>query len=84
MGGNLSSVPFGVFEPHDVEAMSVAHSEACDALHLNGDARARTAIAVRVIRLARRGKIDPDALRDQVLAEVSDDAGQHETTLRST
>jgi CRP-like cAMP-binding protein len=39
------------------------------------DARARTAIAVKVVKLARRGECSPTALRDQVLAEVSAGTG---------
>jgi hypothetical protein len=66
-------LPFaaGVFEPDDVEAMSHAYEEVCIALHINGDARARETIAVRVIELARRGERRPTVLRDRVLAEAN-------------
>ena len=45
-------VPFlpdqGVFEPAVVHAMSVAFDEVSSALDLDGDARARETVAVRV------------------------------------
>lgn len=71
MIANLPSEVAGVFEPGDVEAMSLACEEVCHALHINGDARARETIAVRVIELARRGEHSPTVLRDRVLAEAN-------------
>ena len=71
MGANLPFLAAGVFEPDDLEAMSLAHEEVCHALHINGDAGARQTIAVRVIELARRGEPCPTVLRDRVLAEAN-------------
>ena len=75
MGVVLTIVPGGVFEPNDVEAMSLAYEDICDALHINGDLRARETIAVRVIELARRGERCPTVLRDRVLAEANGGTG---------
>ena len=69
MGAIVPSVSAGVFYPEDVEAMSLAYEEICQALHINGDAEAREAIAERVIQLAKRGELCPTVLRDRVLAE---------------
>ena len=71
MGGSLSYVSAGVFEPDDLKALSLAYEEVCNALHINGDAGARQTIAVRVIELARRGERRPTVLRDRVLAEAN-------------
>jgi len=65
----------GAFEPNDVQAMSLAYEEICDALHINGDIKARETIAVRVIELARRGERCPTVLRDRVLAEANAGTG---------
>ena len=58
------------FGPKDLEAMSQAYEDVCTALHINGDAAAREAIAVRVIELARRGERCPTVMRDQVISEA--------------
>ena len=76
MGTTRSFVSTGVFKPHDVEAMSLAYEEVCNALHINGDARLRETIAVRVIDLARRGELRPRVLSDAVLAEVNAGTGR--------
>ena len=68
-------VSAGVFEPNDIQAMSLAYEDICDALHINGDLRARETIAVRVIELARRGERCPTVLRDRVLAEANGGTG---------
>ena len=60
-----------MFEPEATQAMSVAFDEVCQALKLNGDARAREAIAVRIIELARRGERDPNRLRERVLQDAN-------------
>ena len=44
--------------------------EVCRKLQVNGDQRAREAMAVRIIELARRGERDPKRLSDQVLREA--------------
>jgi hypothetical protein len=56
--------------------MSMAYEDICEALHINGDARAREAIAVRVIELARRGERSPANLRDRVLGEANGGTGR--------
>ena len=71
MGASLSFLSAGVFEPDDLEAMSLAYEGVCNALHINGDAAARQTIALRVIELARRGEPRPTVLRDRVLAEAN-------------
>ena len=71
MGAILSLGSAGVFEPNDIQAMSLAYEDVCDALHINGDIRARETIAVRVIELAGRGERCPTVLRDRVLAEAN-------------
>ena len=71
MGANLPFLSAGVFKPDDLEAMSLAYDEVCNALHINGDAGARQTIAVRVIELARRGERCPTVLRDRVLVEAN-------------
>jgi hypothetical protein len=60
-----------VFSPHDIQVMSVALDEVCNALALNSDKRARDTVAVRIIELARRGERSPTKLRDRVLAEAN-------------
>jgi hypothetical protein len=66
-------IPFlqdAAFDPSAVRAMSIALEEVCRALQVNGDQRAREAMAVRIIELARRGERDPGRLRDRVLREA--------------
>ena len=60
----------GAFEPNDIQAISLAYEEVCNALHINGDIRARETIAERVIELARRGARSPTLLRDRLLREA--------------
>ena len=60
----------GAFEPADIHAMSIALNEVCKARQIDGDARAKKAVARRIIELARRGERDPTKLRDRVLAEA--------------
>jgi hypothetical protein len=67
----MGAILVGIFEPNDIEAMSLAYEEVCNALHINGDARARETIATRVIELARRGERRHTVLRDRVLAEAN-------------
>jgi hypothetical protein len=59
------------FGPEQTHAMSAAFDQVCHALKVGGDARAREAIAVRIIELARRGEHDPERLRDRVLSDAS-------------
>ena len=59
------------FEPEGIKALSTAFDEVCKALQLGaGDSRNREVIAVRIIELARNGIIDPNALRNRVIAEA--------------
>jgi hypothetical protein len=60
-----------VFDPEATHAMSVAFEDVCRALKLNGDARARETVALRIIELARRGERDPERLRARVLREAN-------------
>jgi hypothetical protein len=63
-------VPFfqhDAFDPDALRVMSIALEEACRKLRVDGDQRAREAIAVRILELARRGERDPERLRDGVL-----------------
>jgi hypothetical protein len=67
-------VPFiretGVFEPKDIQAMSLALDEVCKALNFTDGMKAeREVIAERIIALARRGERSPMRLRDRVLQE---------------
>jgi hypothetical protein len=64
-----------VFKPDDIKVMSRALEDACKALNINGDARARDAIAIRIIELARRGEREPTKLRDQVVQEANGATG---------
>jgi hypothetical protein len=58
------------FDPDALRAMSTALEEVCRKLQVNGDQRAREAMAVRIIELARRGERDPERLSDGVLREA--------------
>jgi hypothetical protein len=59
-----------VFEPSDLKAMSMALEDVCKALKLDGNAKAREVVAVRLIELARRGERNPTRLRDRLLREA--------------
>lgn len=61
----------GAFKPEDIQAMSAALEEVCAALKLDGDAKGRETVAVRIIDLAREGERNPDRLRDRVIREAS-------------
>ena len=70
----MGAIPFvsaGAFEPNEIESMSLACEQVCDALHINGSAEAGETIAARVIELARRGESYPTVLRERVLAEAN-------------
>ena len=58
------------FEPEAIEAMSKALEETCKALHVDGQAQVREAIAARIIDLARNCVLDAKVLSDRVLAET--------------
>jgi hypothetical protein len=59
------------FDPEATRAMAAAFEDVCRALKLDGDARAREAIAGRIIELARRGERDPARLRERVLRDAN-------------
>ena len=59
------------FDPDELRAMSAAFDEVCQALKLNGDAKARETVAIRVIELARRGEYNAAHLRDRVVREAN-------------
>jgi ABC-type hemin transport system substrate-binding protein len=68
-------VPFlkteAVFEPDDIQAMSIALDDVCKTLNLTDHAKAaREVIAERIIELARGGERSPTVLRDRVLLEA--------------
>jgi hypothetical protein len=66
-------VPFlrdGVFDPKDIQAMSMALDGVCKSLNLRDD-REREIIAERIVDLARRGVRSPTILRDRVITEIS-------------
>jgi hypothetical protein len=71
-------IPFlngAVFEPLDIQAMSMALNDVRKALDINGDATAKEVIAIRIIELARRGERSPTQVRDRLLAEANGGTG---------
>jgi hypothetical protein len=64
-----------VFDPGDIQAMSIAFEDVCRALDIKGDMTAREVIATRIIELTRRGERSPTELRDRVLAEARGGTG---------
>ena len=64
-----------VFEPDDIDAMSMALDDVCEVLKLNGSAKAKETVAMRIIELARRGERDPKKLRDVLLQEANGSSG---------
>jgi hypothetical protein len=69
----------GTFEPQDIEAMSLALQEVCEALEIQpGAKREREAVAVRIIELCRRGERSATRLAERVLKEAGlpDDDGR--------
>lgn len=66
-------VPFlqdAAFDQHDIDAMSTALIDVCNALKLDGKSTAQEVVAVRIIELARRGERRPTKLRDRLLREA--------------
>lgn len=59
------------FEPDEIEAMSKALEDACNALHINGHPHDREVIAARIIDLARSGVLDATVLSHRVVAETN-------------
>jgi hypothetical protein len=60
-----------VFDPDDIQALSMALDDVCAALKLNGDIRSKETVATRIIELARRGERSPTKLRDRILSEAN-------------
>jgi hypothetical protein len=60
-----------VFDPNDIQAMSAALDDVCNALNVGGNNTAKEVIAVRIIELARRGERRPIKLRERLLAEAN-------------
>jgi hypothetical protein len=60
-----------MFDPETIAAMATALEQVCDALKINGDAKAREVIAIRIIELARRGENDAEKLQDRLLREAN-------------
>ena len=58
------------FQPDEIDAMSRALEQACNALNINGDARDRETVAARIIDLARDGVLDATALSRRVVTEA--------------
>ena len=59
-------VPFlqtadNAFDPKDITAMSMALDDVCKTLNLRDDNSARQVMAVRIIKLAKRGERGPTA-----------------------
>ena len=58
-----------VFDPKDIQAMSMALDDVCKSLHV-GDGPAKEVLAERIIALAQSGERSPTLLRDRVLKEA--------------
>jgi hypothetical protein len=67
--------PEAVFEPADINAMSMALDDVCKVLKLDGDAKTKEVVAIRIIELARRGERSPTRLRDRILNEANGGTG---------
>jgi hypothetical protein len=59
------------FDPDDIKAMSMALDDVCKALNLDGNAKAKEIVAIRIIELAQHGERSPIRLRDRVLQEAN-------------
>jgi len=66
-----------VFDPKDIQAMSIALDDVCKSLNLR-EGPAREVVAGRIVNLARQGVRSSTVLRDRVLHEV---VGQARTSL---
>jgi hypothetical protein len=65
----LPFVRGGVFDPGDIQAMSMALDDVCTSLNVH-DGPAREVLAERIITMARTGERSPTILRDRVLREA--------------
>jgi hypothetical protein len=64
-----------VFDPNDINAMSMALDDVSKVLKLDGNAKAKEILAMRIIELARRGERSPKKLRDLLLQEANGGSG---------
>lgn len=60
-----------VFGHDEITAMSMALEDICKVLKLDGKAKAKEVVAMRIIELARRGERSPTRLRDMVLKDAT-------------
>jgi hypothetical protein len=65
----LAFIRDAVFDPKDIQAMSMALDDVCASLNIH-DGPAKELLAKRIIRLARNGERSPTILRDRVLKEA--------------
>ena len=64
----------GVFDPEDIQTMSMALEEVCRVLRIGaGAAREREVVAIRIIELARRGELEYRRLVERALKEAGVD-----------
>ena len=67
----------GVFDPEDIQTMSMALEEVCRVLRIGaGAAREREVVAIRIIELARRGERNYYRLVERVIKEAGGDRAQ--------
>jgi hypothetical protein len=59
-----------VFDPKDIQAMSMALDDVCRSLELAEESSDREVMAIRIIELARTGERSPTRLRDRVMHEA--------------
>ena len=64
-----------VFEPSDINAMSIALDDVCKELKLDGNAKAKEIVAMRIVELARRGERNAARLREHLLNEANGGTG---------
>ena len=71
MSSILAYIQNEAYSPSDINTMSAALDDVCEALKINGDAIAREVIAVRIVELARRGERDRRKLTERLVAEAN-------------
>jgi hypothetical protein len=63
----------GAFDPKDVRAMGMAFDDVCKTLDVPADAASlREGIALRILKMAKRGERRSTVLRDRVLSEAEE------------
>ena len=64
----------GVFDPEDIQTMSMALEEVCRVLRIGaGAAREREVVAIRIIELARRGELEYRRLVERCVKDTGAD-----------